>query len=120
MIAQPARRKGPDIGDPPSLVPCQVCDADLWFSERRVDRERAKAMCAGCPIRRECLAAALQRHEPWGVWGGEIIERGAIAAGKRSRGRPRKNIEDSRHPQRGGRFGRILVPLRSQSSRHGP
>jgi WhiB family redox-sensing transcriptional regulator len=104
----------------PSEVPCQVGDADLWFSEKRVDLERAKAMCVGCPIRRKCLTAALERHEPWGVWGGEIIERGTIAAAKRSRGRPRKNIEDSRHPKCAGRFGRILVPLRSQSSRHAP
>jgi WhiB family redox-sensing transcriptional regulator len=87
----------------PSAVPCQVGDADLWFSEKRVDMERAKAICAGCPIRRECLAAALQRHEPWGVWGGEIVERGTIAAAKRSRGRPRKNIVDGPHPRRAGR-----------------
>ena len=39
----------------------------------------------------ECLAAALEREEPWGVWGGEIIERGTIVARKRPRGRPRKN-----------------------------
>ncbi|MBR7560709.1 WhiB family transcriptional regulator, partial [Mycobacterium tuberculosis] len=28
---------------------------------------------------------------PWGVWGGEIFERGAVIARKRPRGRPRKN-----------------------------
>ena len=76
----------------PSAVPCQIGDANLWFSEKRVDMERAKATCAGCPIRRECLAAALQRREPWGVWGGEIIERGTIRVGKRPRGRPRKTV----------------------------
>ena len=75
----------------PSTVPCQGGDADLWFSEKRVDMERAKAICARCPIRRECLAAALQRHEPWGVWGGEILHRGTIAAAKRGRGRPRRS-----------------------------
>ena len=74
-------------------VPCHVGDPDLWFAESPVDLERAKALCAGCPIRRECLAAALDRGEPWGVWGGEIIERGTIVARKRPRGRPRKNTE---------------------------
>ena len=77
-----------------TAVPCQVGDADLWFAENRVDLERAKALCAGCPIRGECLATALQRQEPWGVWGGEIIERGTIVAGRRPRGRPRKNTEE--------------------------
>jgi WhiB family redox-sensing transcriptional regulator len=49
-----------------------------------------------CPIRSECLAAALERQEPWGVWGGEIIERGTVIARKRPRGRPRKNAEVAR------------------------
>ena len=74
-------------------LPCHVEDPDLWFAESPVDLERAKALCADCPIRRQCLAAALQREEPWGVWGGEILERGAIVARKRPRGRPRKNRE---------------------------
>jgi WhiB family transcriptional regulator, redox-sensing transcriptional regulator len=76
-------------------VPCHVGDPDLWFAESPVDLERAKALCADCPIRRECLAAALERQEPWGVWGGEILERGVIVARKRPRGRPRKNTEDN-------------------------
>jgi WhiB family redox-sensing transcriptional regulator len=71
-------------------VPCHVGDPDLWFAESPDDLERAKALCAECPIRRECLAEALQREEPWGVWGGEIIERGSVVARKRPRGRPRK------------------------------
>lgn len=71
-------------------VPCHVGDPDLWFAENPLDLERAKALCVDCPIRRECLAAALERQEPWGVWGGEILERGTIIARKRPRGRPRK------------------------------
>jgi WhiB family redox-sensing transcriptional regulator len=76
-------------------VPCHLSDPDLWFAENPVELERAKALCADCPIRRECLAAALERQEPWGVWGGEILERGTIIARKRPRGRPRKNTEES-------------------------
>jgi len=72
-------------------VPCHVGNPDLWFAESPVDLERAKALCTDCPIRRECLAAALDRGEPWGVWGGEILERGTIVARKRPRGRPRKD-----------------------------
>jgi WhiB family redox-sensing transcriptional regulator len=79
-------------------VPCRAGDPDLWFAESPVDLERAKALCEGCPLRLECLAAALEREEPWGVWGGEIIDRGAIVARKRPRGRPRKDRHDERNP----------------------
>ncbi len=75
----------------PTVVPCHLEDPDLWFAESPVDLERAKTLCMQCPIRRECLAAALQRGEPWGVWGGEILEHGAVIARKRPRGRPRKH-----------------------------
>jgi WhiB family redox-sensing transcriptional regulator len=70
--------------------PCHVGDPDLWFADSPSDLERAKALCADCPIRTQCLAAALQRGEPWGVWGGEIFDRGCIVNRKRPRGRPRK------------------------------
>ncbi|TDP89054.1 WhiB family transcriptional regulator [Labedaea rhizosphaerae] len=71
-------------------LPCRVGDPDLWFAETPADLERAKNLCADCPVRSECLAGALARHEPWGVWGGEIFERGVVIARKRPRGRPRK------------------------------
>jgi WhiB family redox-sensing transcriptional regulator len=74
----------------PDDVPCRVADGDLWFAERPVELEQAKALCRLCPARAACLAGALDRHEPWGVWGGEIFERGAILPRKRPRGRPRK------------------------------
>jgi len=77
--------------DPPSLrLPCRADDPDLWFAENPAQLEEAKALCAGCPIRRNCLTAALDRAEPWGVWGGEIFDQGVVIARKRPRGRPRK------------------------------
>ena len=76
----------------PPVLPCHVGDPDLWFADSPSDLERAKALCVDCPIRTECLAAALQREEPWGVWGGEILERGCIVNRKRPRGRPRKDV----------------------------
>ena len=75
---------------PRQSLPCHAGDPDLWFAETPADLERAKALCGNCPLRRACLAAALERAEPWGVWGGEIFERGAIVSCKRPRGRPRK------------------------------
>jgi WhiB family transcriptional regulator, redox-sensing transcriptional regulator len=40
-------------------------------------------------VRPACLAGALERGEPWGVWGGELFQHGVITADKRARGRPR-------------------------------
>jgi WhiB family transcriptional regulator, redox-sensing transcriptional regulator len=71
-------------------LPCRTVDPDLWFSESPAELEVAKSLCAGCPVRRECLAGAVEREEPWGVWGGEIFERGMVVPRKRPRGRPRK------------------------------
>lgn len=72
------------------VLPCRSGDADLWFAETPVELERAKVLCGACPVRLECLAGALQRAEPWGVWGGEIFDCGAVIHRKRPRGRPSK------------------------------
>jgi WhiB family redox-sensing transcriptional regulator len=64
----------------------------LFFAESPEDVETAKAMCAECPVRAACLTAALDRQEPWGVWGAELFVQGAIVARKRPRGRPRKEV----------------------------
>jgi len=72
------------------VLPCHSGNPDLWFAETPAELEHAKVLCAQCPIQRQCLSAALTREEPWGVWGGEIFERGSVVARKRPRGRPRK------------------------------
>lgn len=72
-------------------VPCRAANPDMWFADTPAELEQAKALCAQCPIRRTCLDAALDRAEPWGVWGGEILDQGVVIARKRPRGRPRKN-----------------------------
>jgi len=79
------------LSSPEFALPCRSGDADLWFAEAPSELERAKSFCGSCPVREACLAGALARREPWGVWGGEIFERGAVVARKRPRGRPRKN-----------------------------
>ncbi|QKT10272.1 WhiB family transcriptional regulator [Rhodococcus sp. W8901] len=72
-------------------LPCRAGDPDLWFAESPADLERAKGLCGGCAVRSRCLSDALDRAEPWGVWGGEIFRQGVVVARKRSRGRPRRN-----------------------------
>ena len=71
-------------------LPC-TDDPDLFFAESPEDVECAKVLCRGCPARMACLAGALERREPWGVWGGELFLRGEIVPRKRPRGRPRKD-----------------------------
>ena len=63
----------------------------LFFSDNVIDIARAKAMCGLCPLQAECLAGALEREEPWGVWGGQLLSGGRIIANKRPCGRPPKH-----------------------------
>ena len=62
----------------------------IFFSEDLGDIARAKRICADCPSLTLCLEAAIDRNEPWGVWGGQLLRKGKILANKRGRGRPRK------------------------------
>ena len=71
-------------------LPCQNNPPDLWFAERPEALARAQALCSHCPVRRTCLDDALTRGEPWGVWGGQILQQGTVIPYKRGRGRPRK------------------------------
>lgn len=71
-------------------IPCQEYDPELWFAERPEQFELAKALCGQCPLRADCLTGALERQEPWGVWGGQLLIHGTVVAHKRARGRPRK------------------------------
>ncbi len=63
----------------------------LFFSDHVLDIARAKAICAKCALREQCLSDAIDREEPWGVWGGELLSGGRIVAIKRPGGRPPKH-----------------------------
>jgi WhiB family redox-sensing transcriptional regulator len=61
-----------------SAAACRGSEGSLFYSadsaerkEDRLEREHlAKRICAGCMVRDECLRAALDRHESYGIWGG--------------------------------------------------
>jgi len=58
-----------------SLAACQSADPDLFFpvssSGQSMEQvAKAKVICAGCRVRRECLAFALRTHQVHGVLGG--------------------------------------------------
>ncbi|MET9127007.1 WhiB family transcriptional regulator [Streptomyces sp. NPDC004528] len=48
---------------------CGSSDADGLFADSARQRQ-AKTVCAGCPVRVECLAEALDDRVEFGVWGG--------------------------------------------------
>lgn len=93
---EPAASPAEHLVEPRSLngspdLPCLAQDPDLWFSDSPAQLHVAKTLCADCPARTACLAGAIRRREPWGVWGGEIFQQGRIITQKRARGRPRKH-----------------------------
>jgi WhiB family redox-sensing transcriptional regulator len=58
-----------------SWAACQSADPDLFFpisssGPALAQVAQAKAICAGCQVRRQCLAFALRTHQVHGVWGG--------------------------------------------------
>ena len=58
---------------------CRAADPELFFpvpGTRRADKQtaRAKAICAGCVVRRECLEFALSQDQLYGIWGGTTVE----------------------------------------------
>lgn len=87
-----------DFAPPPSMIaslPCHDVDPNLFFAEMPLDVERAKDVCIGCVMKDECLTGALDRKEPHGVWGGQLVISGVIVPRKRPRGRPRKTEESA-------------------------
>ncbi len=48
---------------------CRTANPDELFVQGAA-QNRAKAVCARCPVRTECLADALDNRVEFGVWGG--------------------------------------------------
>jgi WhiB family redox-sensing transcriptional regulator len=82
--------------------------AELFFSDELADLAAAKHICAACPVIEPCLEGAISRHEPCGVWGGQLFENGRIVLVKRRRGRPPK------HPRVEDQLPMIPVPAHLQ------
>jgi hypothetical protein len=59
---------------------CAGTDTETWFSTNLADVAWCLRICAACPIRQECLAAALARDEQWGIWGGQQFSPRWVAA----------------------------------------
>ncbi|MFH8342201.1 WhiB family transcriptional regulator [Streptomyces sp. AM6-12] len=72
---------------------CRYEDPDLFFpigttGPAQVQAERAKVVCARCPVREQCLDWALDTGQAIGVWGGTTeLERRKLS--RRARSHPR-------------------------------
>lgn len=68
---------------------CRGRDQRLWFPHRGdlFARAVAKTVCASCPVRAECLGAALSADFPVaGIWGGLTEHERDVIAGARHAG----------------------------------
>ena len=75
-----ARRHNPAVPPAGGLADGPACwgaDPDLFFPLPGQSADPAKAICAGCAVRAECLALARARGEQFGIWGG--VDLGAEA-----------------------------------------
>ena len=58
------------MGDWVEQAACAGVDPALFFPDRGASLADARQVCAGCPVRVECLEYALEAGEKFGVWGG--------------------------------------------------
>lgn len=49
---------------------CRGLDPAKWYPHTGERNDVAKAICAGCPVRAECLEFAIAAREDFGIWGG--------------------------------------------------
>lgn len=63
---------------------CLGVDPDLFFPQRGESTSEAKAVCAQCEVRLDCLEYALGGERTFGIWGG-------LSVGERKRLRKTRN-----------------------------
>jgi WhiB family transcriptional regulator, redox-sensing transcriptional regulator len=83
----PAQRgAAPPVEDWRDYAACRHADPELFFpigtaGAGLVQADRAKRVCAGCPVRAVCLDWALTTGQDVGIWGGTVPdERRAMRA----------------------------------------
>ena len=50
---------------------CAQTDPEAFFPEKGGSTNKAKSICAACPVAAACLDYALANREEYGVWGGK-------------------------------------------------
>ena len=61
---------GAGLGEWVHQARCAEVDPELWYPPKGHSGKEAKAVCARCEVRRQCLAYAIEADEEHGIWGG--------------------------------------------------
>ena len=93
-------REHPASGaDPPGVdawwprAACKGSDQSIFFADDSESIAAAKAVCARCPVREQCLDFSLQGHH-YGIWGGLTDkERARVRRDQRRRRRTVDEVE---------------------------
>ena len=83
------------------LAACRDEDTDLFFpngetGEALEQAEMAKAICATCPVRVECLEFALTTNQPYGIFGGLTEAERKSLQRRRNRQRRDRGADETR------------------------
>jgi WhiB family transcriptional regulator, redox-sensing transcriptional regulator len=86
-----------------SLAACQFVDPEIFFpasttNPDRVQLAAAKAVCARCPVRSECLGYALDAGPMHGIWGGLSEEERRLLRQRRAKARMRATRQPGGSP----------------------
>ena len=108
------------LGEWWTLAACRSADPDLFFpisqsGPAAMQIRRAKAVCAQCAVRPECLRYALAADPLQGVWGGLSEEERRLMRRREQKARVRaaRRVSFSARALRGGG----LSPSRSSAGR---
>ena len=76
---------------------CQTADPELFFPVAAAGASltqiaRAKAVCAACPVREQCLDYAVETGQAHGVWGGTTVDERHVIAARRRRELARSQV----------------------------
>jgi WhiB family redox-sensing transcriptional regulator len=90
-----------------TLAACQRADPDIFFpisgsGPARAQLAGAKAVCARCPVQRECLRYALATGPVQGIWGGMTEEERRLMRQREAKARMRatpRSEPPSRRPR---------------------
>jgi WhiB family redox-sensing transcriptional regulator len=90
---------------------CQEADPELFFpvaahGPGARETARAKAVCAACRVRRQCLQYALATHQLHGVWGGTSEDERQLQARREREQRERRDQRRPARPEPGGNGAR--------------
>jgi WhiB family transcriptional regulator, redox-sensing transcriptional regulator len=104
-----------------SLAACQHADPDLFFPVSGMGPDRAqlvgaKAVCARCPVRSDCLRYALAAGPVQGVWGGTSEDERRLLRQREAKAR----VRAARRPGATTRARRAAatVPARPRAASH--